>query len=203
MIRELYAKKSLKVGLIDNFDSFTYNLVHYFEGLDCEVDVIRNNELLAHDISEWNAVVISPGPGLPDEAGGLMTFLQENHQRMPILGVCLGMQAIQVFFGGVLYNLQNVFHGEPHELEVINTHPLFEACPSRFKVGLYHSWAVKKEASLPFDILAQLSDGTVQAITHKTLPIYGVQFHPESIMTEYGMQIIANFVELIHQKTVI
>jgi para-aminobenzoate synthetase component 2 len=191
---------TIKIGLIDNFDSFTYNLVHYFEGWNCEVEVLRNDAILTSDTSKWDAVVISPGPGIPEEAGDLLAFLNDNFHKFPILGVCLGMQAIQVFFGGSLYNLKNVYHGEPHELAVLIPHPLFENCPTHFNVGLYHSWAIKKSSSLPFEVIAELSDGTAQAIAHKDLPIYGVQFHPESIMTEHGKQIIANFVELVRQN---
>ncbi|MCC5923983.1 MAG: aminodeoxychorismate/anthranilate synthase component II [Crocinitomicaceae bacterium] len=200
MTKNTDAKNSITVGLIDNFDSFTFNIVHYLEALNCEVQVLRNDVVLSNDISKWDAVVISPGPGLPQEAGDLLVFIKQNFQRLPILGVCLGMQAIQVFFGGELYNLDHAYHGEQHDLQVLQPHALFNACPANFKVGLYHSWAVKKDASLCFDILAQLSDGTVQAFAHRNLPIYGVQFHPESIMTSHGKQIIANFVALVHQK---
>lgn len=192
--------KLIRIGLVDNYDSFTYNLVHYLQGINCEVDVVRNNTILSQDISKWDAVVISPGPGIPEEAGELLPFLNTYYNRLPILGVCLGMQAIHVFFGGQLYNLNKVYHGEQQDVELLKHHPLFENCPSLFGVGLYHSWAVKKSKDLPLNILAQLKDGTIQAFAHKTLPIYGVQFHPESIMTEYGKQIIANFVAMVSLK---
>ena len=185
----------MKILVVDNFDSFTFNLVHYLEAFDCEVDVFRNNELDGVDASAYDKIVLSPGPGLPRESGQLMRFIAEQFDHKPVLGVCLGMQALAEFSGEELYNLSRVRHGIAEQMNIDQSGKLFTGLPQQFEVGLYHSWAVKladKSAWLP---LAYSESGVLMAMQHRDLPLYGVQFHPESILTGHGKQIIRNFLE--------
>jgi len=184
----------LKILLIDNYDSFTYNIVHYIEGFDVEVDVCFNTEIPFDKIHTFDKIVLSPGPGLPSQAGQMKRFIKEYHSKIPILGICLGFQGLVEFFGGEIYNQNIVKHGIK-ELCFFNTDSkLFTDTVQEFNVGLYHSWAVKKE-SFPdeLEIIATSVNNVIMAFEHKILPICGVQFHPESIMTENGLKIISNF----------
>jgi len=186
-------KRFLKrVLLLDNYDSFTYNLKHYISSLGCHVVVVRNDEF-DMDLSGYTHVVLSPGPGLPSDSKVLGEVLQLTRGKVPVLGVCLGMQAIGEFLGGGLFNQTNVKHGVS---EIINVKKstLFEGLKSQFEVGLYHSWAVNNCGD--YSITATSSSGIIMAIENESTKMYGVQFHPESILTDYGMQILSNFLKL-------
>jgi anthranilate synthase component 2 len=186
----------LKVLLYDNYDSFTYNLVHYLEDLDCEVVVIRNTTKIID--SSFDAVVLSPGPGLPEESGFLMETIAFFWGNTPILGVCLGMQAIGRYVGWDLINLHEVKHGVQEKCLIDKVAVLFEGLDKVQDIGLYHSWALSREFDQnQFHISACSENNVVMAIEHKTLPIYGVQFHPESILTPCGKEIIKNFLRNI------
>lgn len=186
----------LKILLIDNYDSFTFNLVHYFEGYDSHVTVWRNDEIDFSKVSEFDKLVLSPGPGLPSESAELMKVIRENIGKIPILGVCLGFQALVEHFGGEIYNQEQVKHGVKEDCFLLNESKLFIDIPASFKIGLYHSWAAKK-ANFPKDlqITALSQDEVIMAFEHKELAICGVQFHPESILSEFGKEIIGNFLK--------
>ncbi|MCM1021954.1 MAG: aminodeoxychorismate/anthranilate synthase component II [Muribaculum sp.] len=187
----------MKTLVFDNYDSFTYNLVHALRSLGVEPDVVRNDKISVADALTYNRIVLSPGPGIPSEAGGLLDLLRgiADNPRST-LGVCLGHQAIAEAFGGSIYNLADVFHGVATDINIIADDPLFSGLDRNIKVGRYHSWAVSDE-NLP-DVLQVTArsadaDNVVMALRHRTLPIHGVQFHPESVLTPDGMRIIENW----------
>lgn len=184
----------MKILLLDNYDSFTYNLKHYLESFDVEVTVIYNDEVILDEIEAFDKIVFSPGPGLPKNAGQLLNVIDQYHRIKPILGVCLGFQAIAEYFGGKLYNQTMVKHGVN---EKITSKPslFYENIPSEIKVGLYHSWALQR-FSIPAELkeIAISENDVCMAFEHVSFPIIGVQYHPESILTEYGKQMIANFI---------
>ena len=187
----------LKVLIIDNYDSFTYNLYHYLEQLADEVDVYRNDEISLDDCEYFSHIVISPGPGLPREAGICMKLIERYHLQKPIFGVCLGCQALAEFFGGRLYNQNLVAHGI--QRKVVQTGRdswLLREIPDSFKAGLYHSWAID-ETSLPtgWKPIARSEYDVLMAIEHTGYALAGVQFHPESIMSEHGLQIFRNWLQ--------
>ena len=185
----------MKVLLIDNYDSFTYNLVHYLEQLNAEVIVVRNDESYDAEITWCDRVVISPGPGLPKQSGQLMAMLKLAVEQKPILGVCLGLQAIVEYFGGMLKNLNEVHHGQQSELEIIDLKdPLFSGIPQKSKIAHYHSWVADRQ-QLPACLIEtsrSLGD-EIMSIRHSQLPIWAVQFHPESILSEHGLQLMKNW----------
>lgn len=185
----------MKILLIDNYDSFTYNLVHYLEGANTEVTVWRNDAISFQELSTFDAFVISPGPGLPAEAGLLTKFIEHAVAiKKPILGVCLGFQALVEHFGGTLFNQSRVRHGVSDSCRITASSRLFQGMPEIFPVGLYHSWAAEPHhfpESLQITALSERD--VIMAFEHQTLPIFGVQFHPESILTENGRQLIRNF----------
>ena len=184
----------MKIIVIDNYDSFTYNLVHYLEDLDCEVTVKRNDNINLKYVEKFDKILISPGPGIPDEAGMTKKIIEEFYDKKSILGVCLGHQAIGEVFGGKLLNLKEVFHGVSTEIEIVANDPLFKKIPNKFKVGRYHSWIVKdlNDALVP---LAYDDNKNVMALKHKDHDVWGVQFHPESILTEHGKTILKNWIK--------
>jgi anthranilate synthase component II len=186
----------VKILLIDNFDSFTYNLYHYLEACEVEVEVFRNNEITLSEVALFDKIVLSPGPGLPKNAGIMPKVIEEYHHCKPILGVCLGMQAIGEFFGDDLYNMEEVKHGISDFIHHFDDDLLFKDIPRSFQVGLYHSWAVRLKTKSPLIATAKSLNNTLMALKHKSLPIYGVQFHPESVLTKYGKQMLKNFVSL-------
>ena len=186
----------MKVIVIDNYDSFTYNLVHYLEDLGCTVTVKRNDQLQLEDIEPFDKIVLSPGPGIPDEAGLLKPIIEVYAKTKPILGVCLGHQAIGEVFGGTLANLDKVYHGVATPVEVVQEDPLFEGLGKSFEVGRYHSWVVQTPLPEDLVLLAQESNGQVMAMRHKTYDLYGVQFHPESILSPNGKQLLNNWLKL-------
>lgn len=184
----------MKILLVDNYDSFTFNLVHYLEGLDCNVNVERNDEINFERLRDYDKIVLSPGPGLPSEANGMMELIQKCAASMPILGVCLGFQALVEYFDGEIFNQNEIIHGHAVDCVVDNSSKLFINLPTQFKVGLYHSWAANEENfPQPLKITARSNTDVIMAFEHKELPIAGVQFHPESILTENGKEIIGNF----------
>jgi len=186
----------MRLLLLDNHDSFTWNLVELLRNKGkVSVNIITPEQLMISDLAEYDRIIFSPGPGLPGEQPAMFDILSNTGAYTPVLGVCLGMQAIAQFFGGTLLNLPDVVHGQQRHLKILPTcHPLFEGIPDGTPVGLYHSWAVDPHA-LPecIDVLATTHDGTIMALAHKTLPVCGVQFHPESIMTPLGIQMIDNW----------
>ncbi len=188
----------MRILLIDNYDSFTYNLVHYLEKLsDIEVDVIRNDEIDLDSIQSYSHIVLSPGPGLPNEANQLMEIIEKYANTKNILGVCLGHQAIAQYFGSTLSNLPTVVHGEAKEIEILNQDELFKNLPTYIKVGRYHSWVIKEtDLSKSLNATAVDSEQNVMAFKHHSLPIFGIQFHPESILTDFGEQMISNWLKL-------
>ncbi len=186
----------MNILVIDNYDSFTFNLVHYLEKMDCTVTVKRNDQFAMDEVAQYDKVVLSPGPGIPEEAGLLKDVIERYAQTIPMLGVCLGHQAIAEVFGGTLSNLATVFHGVSSSMKVIEDDPIFDGLPKTFDVGRYHSWVVNKPLPKGFILLAEEENGQVMAFKHDTYPIYGVQFHPESILTPNGKQILQNWLAL-------
>jgi len=185
-----------KILVIDNYDSFTYNLVHYLEDLNCEVTVYRNDEFDIDEIAVFDKILLSPGPGIPDEAGLLKAVIAKYAPTKSILGVCLGQQAIGEVFGGTLSNLDKVYHGVATMVKTsVDDELLFEGLGNEFEVGRYHSWVV--DANLP-DVLEATSfdeNGQVMSLRHKTFDVRGVQFHPESVLTPNGKKILENWVK--------
>jgi anthranilate synthase component 2 len=184
----------LKILVLDNYDSFTYNLVHLVEKVTgLSIDVYRNDQISLPAVDIYDRIILSPGPGLPKDAGIMPELLNAYHHRKSIFGVCLGMQAIGEFYGGTLSNLKRVCHGQAIPL-VHQQEGLFEHCPPQFLTGRYHSWVVNKD-NLPqqLQITATDPDGHIMALKHTRDDVCGVQFHPESILSEYGEQIFKNW----------
>lgn len=186
----------MKILVIDNYDSFVYNLVHYLEELDCEVTVKRNDQFSLAEAAHYDKLLLSPGPGIPDEAGLLKDLIREYATSKPILGVCLGQQAIGEVFGGKLENLSHVFHGVATKASVlVADEPLFEALESPIEIGRYHSWVVsKKDFPEVLEITSEDENGQIMSLRHRLYDVRGVQFHPESVLTPKGKQIIRNWV---------
>ncbi|MDV6168712.1 aminodeoxychorismate/anthranilate synthase component II [Flavobacterium sp. DG1-102-2] len=187
-----------KILVIDNYDSFTYNLVHYLEDLDCKVFVLRNDEVSIEDPADYDKILLSPGPGIPDEAGLLKNIIKEYASTKSILGICLGQQAIGEVFGGTLINLEEVHHGVAADIKItVENEPLFTGMGDTISVGRYHSWSVDN-ANFP-DVLEVTSvdkSGNIMSLRHKIYDVRGVQFHPESVLTPLGKQILKNWVEV-------
>lgn len=187
----------MRVLLLDNIDSFTWNIFHYLEALGVAVEVIDHHTIELHTVAIYDAVVLSPGPGVPAEAGKLMEVIREAvHRSIPVLGVCLGMQAIAEFFGGSIYNRKLVMHGQQVKIRH-NKSAIFRDLPDTYHVGLYHSWAVSEVLPEVLKSTAHSDDGVMMALEHTQMPVYGVQFHPESILSEYGMELFENFLAII------
>ncbi|GAA3749933.1 MULTISPECIES: aminodeoxychorismate/anthranilate synthase component II [Flavobacterium] len=184
-----------KILVIDNYDSFTYNLVHYLEDLNCEVTVYRNDEFDIDEIASFEKILLSPGPGIPDEAGLLKAVIEKYSPTKSILGVCLGQQAIGEVFGGTLSNLDKVYHGVATNVKtLVDDEILFEGLGNEFEVGRYHSWVV--DNNLPEDLEATSVDenGQIMSLRHKNYDVRGVQFHPESVLTPNGKRILENWI---------
>lgn len=186
-----------KVVVVDNYDSFTYNLVHLLNECGYDATVWRNDKFELKDLATFDKILLSPGPGLPSESGLLLDVIKEYGSTKSILGVCLGLQAITEVYGGSLYNLKKPMHGTATPLKVLKTDEvLFKGIPNNFQVGRYHSWAAdKNNFSDELEITAVDSEGVIMAIAHKTLDVKGVQFHPESILSEHGKEIVSNWLE--------
>lgn len=186
---------SKNVLVIDNYDSFTYNLVHYLEDLDAKVTVKRNDKLQLEDAKSFKYILLSPGPGIPDEAGLLKQIIKIYAKTKTILGICLGQQAIGEVFGGTLVNLNEVYHGVATKVtQVVDDEYLFKGIEKSFEVGRYHSWVVN--ANLPECLEATSIDdnGQVMSLRHKEFNVRGVQFHPESVLTPSGKKILKNWI---------
>jgi anthranilate synthase component 2 len=186
----------MKILVLDNYDSFTYNLVHYLEKVsDAEIEVHRNDKISLEEIKRFDKILLSPGPGIPSEAGILIDVIKMYASSKSILGVCLGQQAIAEAFGGSLSNLKEVFHGVATPIEIIADDILFKDIPKKLNVGRYHSWAVNTD-DLPveLEITAVDESGSIMALRHKMYDVRAVQFHPESVLTEHGLKMIENWV---------
>jgi len=184
-----------KIAVIDNYDSFTYNLVHYLEDLNCEVTVFRNDEFELNELENFDKIVLSPGPGIPDEAGLLKDVIKTFAKTKSILGVCLGQQAIGEVFGGSLSNLEKVYHGVATKVKItVDDESLFAGLDNEIEVGRYHSWVVNT-ADFPesLEITSVDENGQIMSLRHKTFDIRGVQFHPESVLTPNGKKILENW----------
>lgn len=183
------------VLVIDNYDSFTYNLVHLLHECGEEVEVWRNDKFELDDVEAFNKILLSPGPGLPQDAGLLMDLIKKYSSTKRILGICLGQQAIAEVYGGRLFNLEKPVHGMASKIHVTDPNErLFQGLPSEFLAGRYHSWVVSEDDfPLELEVTAKDESGFIMAIAHKELDVRGVQFHPESILSEYGKEIIQNW----------
>ncbi|MES2590863.1 MAG: aminodeoxychorismate/anthranilate synthase component II [Bacteroidota bacterium] len=187
----------MKILVFNNYDSFTYNLVHYIEKItDYPIEVHRNDQISLSEIERFDKILLSPGPGLPSEAGILMDVIKQYASTKSIFGVCLGQQAIAEVLGGSLLNLQEVYHGVATAIDIIDDDILFKNIPKKFNVGRYHSWTVNKN-DLPEELKITCIDqsGNIMGLKHTTYDLRSVQFHPESILTEYGLDIIKNWIE--------
>ncbi|GGH11583.1 aminodeoxychorismate/anthranilate synthase component II [Mucilaginibacter phyllosphaerae] len=185
----------MKILIIDNYDSFTYNLVHLVNELGLQCEVWRNDQFKLEDVDKFSHIILSPGPGIPSEAGLLLQVIEKYAPTKSMFGVCLGQQAIAEVFGGKLYNLPQPMHGIATPIKVTDINePLFADLPYTFKVGRYHSWVVEKDLPTVLEITAiDEQDGSVMALRHREYNVRGVQFHPESVLTEHGKEIMQNW----------
>tara|TARA_B100000809_G_scaffold32396_1_gene28264 strand:+ start:1716 stop:2279 length:564 start_codon:yes stop_codon:yes gene_type:complete len=185
----------MKVLVIDNYDSFTYNLVHYLEDLNCEVTVKRNDKLTLEEVDHFDKIVLSPGPGIPDEAGLLKAIIKMYAPTKSILGVCLGQQAICEVFGGSLINLGDVYHGVATNIEItVDDEQLFSNMGKTIEVGRYHSWVVNPNLPEVLEATSMDSNGQIMSLRHRFYDVKGVQYHPESVLTPNGKQILENWI---------
>lgn len=187
---------AMKILILDNYDSFTYNLVQMTEQILGErVQVAKNDEISVAQAAQFDKIIISPGPGVPAEAGILKELIAELHKEIPMLGICLGLQAIAECFGGKLINLHQIYHGVASPVIILNTEcKLFQSIPQNFEAGRYHSWAVHPETfPKELEVTAVDADGIIMALQHRKFDLHAVQFHPESVLTPQGKKIISNF----------
>ena len=186
----------MKTVIIDNYDSFTYNLAHLVKELGAEVDVLRNDKFELEELEKYDKIILSPGPGIPEEAGLLLEVIRTYAGRKPILGVCLGEQAIGQAFGGKLTNLSEVFHGIQTNVKIKNKDYIFSGLPTEIPVGRYHSWVVDTDG-FPEELVitAISSEGQIMALKHREYDGHGIQFHPESVLTPDGKQIVGNWLK--------
>lgn len=185
----------MKIVIIDNYDSFVYNLSHLLKELGAEVTVKRNDQFRLEELEEFDKILLSPGPGVPEEAGLLLDVIRRYAGKKPILGVCLGEQAIGEVYGGKLTNLDEVFHGIQSPVTLTATDYLFEGLPSTVQVGRYHSWVVDQKGFPDcLEVTAVSEEGYIMALRHRTLDVRGVQFHPESVLTPEGKQMLGNWI---------
>ncbi len=183
-----------KIVVIDNYDSFTYNLVHYLEDLNCQVTVFRNDEFELDELLPFDKILLSPGPGIPDQAGLLKDVIREYAKTKSILGICLGQQAIGEVFGGSLINLEKVYHGVATKVNItVDDETLFNDLGKEIEVGRYHSWVVNKQLPEVLEATSVDENGEIMSLRHKTLDVRGVQFHPESVLTPNGKKILENW----------
>ena len=187
----------MKIVIIDNYDSFTYNLSHLVKELGAEVTVLRNDQFELSDLESYSKIILSPGPGIPSEAGLLLDVIKTYAGKKPILGVCLGHQAIGEAFGGRLENLSDVFHGVATPCHIVADDPIFSGIERDITIGRYHSWVVSKE-QLPecLEVTAVSDEGQIMALRHRELNIRGIQFHPESVLTPAGKKMLQNWMYL-------
>lgn len=187
-------KKKISVFVVDNYDSFTYNLVHYLESFNAEVTVKRNDEFELKELQNYDKIILSPGPGLPKNAGLMPKVIETYFATKPILGVCLGHQALAEFFGAKLINLPEVYHGVSSKIEIDNSHFLFNGLEPIQEVGRYHSWAIQDWPNTFRELGYTTNDFTNMAFAHKQYNCVGVQFHPESVLTPNGLKMIGNWI---------
>ena len=186
----------MKTVIIYKYDSFTYNRAHLVKELGTEVDVLRNDKFELEELEKYDKIILSPGPGIPEEAGLLLEVIRTYAGRKPILGVCLGEQAIGQAFGGKLTNLSEVFHGIQTNVKIKNKDYIFSGLPTEIPVGRYHSWVVDTE-EFPEELVitAISSEGQIMALKHREYDVHGIQFHPESVLTPDGKQIVGNWLK--------
>jgi anthranilate synthase component 2 len=186
----------MKIMVLDNYDSFTYNLVHYMEKVgDKKIDVFTNDSITIEQASKYDKILLSPGPGLPSESGIMPELILKLRDKKDILGICLGLQAIVESFGGKLFNSEKVFHGVALPVNILNDDLLFQNLPKKFSAGRYHSWVADRN-NFPEELIITAEDDEkfIMGIAHKNLKLRAVQFHPESILSEYGEKIISNWI---------
>ncbi len=194
----------MKILILDNYDSFTYNLVHMVEKITGNFPVVfRNDEISIEAVGNYDVIMLSPGPGIPNEAGNLKDVIKRYSGIKPIFGVCLGLQAITEVFGGTIINLEDVFHGVATEMRITDKDAvIFKDVPETFLAARYHSWAATDEGfPEEIQVTARDEDGLIQAIQHKIFPISAVQFHPESILTDVGEQLLRNFINSVKRES--
>ncbi len=187
----------MKILVIDNYDSFVYNLVHYLQELDCEVTIKRNDQFKLEEVTAYDRILLSPGPGIPDEAGMLKDIIRTYAGKKPILGICLGLQAIGEVFGGSITNLSEVYHGVSTKAKIlVNDELFFKGLGDEIEIGHYHSWVVTKD-DLPeiLEITSLDENGHIMSLRHREFDIRGVQFHPESVLTPKGKEMIKNWID--------
>ena len=186
----------MKIVIIDNYDSFTYNLAHLVKELGAEVTVYRNDQFQLNQLEPFDKIILSPGPGIPSEAGLLLDVIKAYAGKKPILGVCLGHQAIGEYFGGKLTNLSEVFHGVATEGTQLANDYIFDSLPRRIVMGRYHRWVVDRENfSDCLEVTAESDEGQIMALRHRHYDIHGIQFHPESVLTPEGRVMVDNFLK--------
>jgi anthranilate synthase component 2 len=184
----------MQLAVIDNYDSFTFNLVHYFEDLGASVTVFRNDEFDLKELDAFDKIVLSPGPGLPNEAGLLKEVIQTYATSKSILGICLGLQAIGEVFGGTLINLEKVYHGVATKIKIIEEDSIFKNIPDQIEVGRYHSWVISNDNFPPNLIITSVDENKqIMSVKHSLFDVRGMQFHPESILTPFGKKILKNW----------
>ena len=187
----------MNIVIIDNYDSFTYNLAHLVRRLGAATTVLRNDQFRLEALDPFDKIILSPGPGIPSEAGLLTEVIKSYAGCRPILGVCLGHQAIGEVFGGRLFNLPEVYHGVATEGTQFGNDPIFAGLPPRITMGRYHSWVVDKEGFPDcLEITAESDEGQIMALRHRELPVHGIQFHPESVLTPDGQTILENWLKM-------
>ncbi|TSJ45826.1 anthranilate synthase component II [Fluviicola chungangensis] len=186
----------MKIAVIDNFDSFVFNLIRYIKEEQHEVIVQRNNRIDFETLESVDAILLSPGPGIPAEAGELLEVINRYHGRKPILGICLGHQAISVYFGNPLIPCPEPVHGKSSQIILTKNSDIFQNLPQRITVGRYHSWQTQIAAESELEVTALTEDAVVMAIQHNVYPTIGVQFHPESILTPHGRKMIQNWLNI-------
>ena len=187
----------MKILVIDNYDSFVFNLVHYLKEItDAEIVVVKNDAFELDFVEQFDKILLSPGPGIPDEAGLLQQVIEKYASTKSIFGVCLGHQAIAEVFGCQLKNLEHPLHGFQSQIRIKRSDTLFADLPVQFNIGHYHSWVVDTAISDQIEITAVNQNGEIMAIQHKEFDVHGVQFHPESVLTEYGRELLSNWINL-------
>jgi anthranilate synthase component 2 len=187
----------MKVLVIDNYDSFTYNLVYILRQMSSRVEVFRNDKISPYECLNYDAIILSPGPGIPKDAGNLLDIIKTCSGKIPMLGVCLGHQAIAEYLGGSLKMLDKVYHGVQSTIRLKGPNSkLFKNIPTSFQAGRYHSWEVGLNDTNKFEVIALADDGSAMAIQNLKQHLYGIQFHPESILTPKGKTIVKNFLRI-------
>lgn len=192
----------MNICIIDNYDSFTYNLAHAVKSLGAGVTVLRNDRFALPDLQAYDKLILSPGPGIPSEAGLLTDVVRTYSGVKPMLGVCLGEQAIGEAFGAKLVNLKDVYHGVQTPVDIISPDYIFEGLKPEIMAGRYHSWVVSRENFPPsLEITAVSKEGYIMGLRHRTMDVHGIQFHPESVLTPDGLKIIDNFLKYTNDHT--